>query len=127
MLLDSAKITDEILNACMGEVEGAVATGCYTCTTCGNEIRVYLTVEDGVIAKAKAACDGCGYCRRCAAAAAHLAIGQEPAMAAFEVNVDRVAAAVNAAPTDNKDGPLFAVAALRLAIRNWEKGLKAAA
>ncbi len=127
MNLLNKMISPEEITARMDRMDSYSAMGDYECTTCGNAIEMYLQVENGAIVKASAFSQGCGYCRACAATAAYLAEGKTPDEAAFEVGIDEVRAIVGAPAGENIDGPLFATAALKLAVRNWEKSLKAAA
>jgi len=100
-------------------LDNFTSEGIHGCTTCKQNIRVQIRIVDDVIAEAGGAADGCEYSRQCLAALIATVKGMDVADAYSLTNEDLhpKMAKVNA----KLDCDTFTVAALKIALNNWEK------
>lgn len=95
------------------------AKSVYGSAFCKRPITVQLLVKGDVIVDMGAAMDGCDYCRQCLGALVHMVTGLDVDQA-WNVTADQLRRNIEE-PDPDIDCEVYVVAALKLALRNWEK------
>ncbi|GAB6038563.1 hypothetical protein JCM15519_31220 [Fundidesulfovibrio butyratiphilus] len=95
------------------------AKSVYGSAFCKRPITVQLLIRDAVIVDMGVEMDGCAYCRQCLGALVHMVKGLDVG-AAWNVTADALRRNLEE-PDPDIDCEVYVVAALKLALRNWEK------
>lgn len=105
------------------EIDNFNGVGVHGCTTCKKAITVQLRIVDEIVVDAGGKAEGCFYSRQCLAALLGMVKGKSIYDLYPLSNEDlRPNLAV---VKDKYDCDVFAVGALKLALRDWEKKMAA--
>jgi nitrogen fixation NifU-like protein len=108
----------------MGEIENPSAVGDVGNPTCGDMMRLYLKIEDGVIVDAKFKTFGCGAAIASSSILTEMLIGRK-VEEAMKISNEAVAAALGGLPPVKIHCSVMAEEALKAAMADYESRKKA--
>jgi nitrogen fixation NifU-like protein len=115
----SEKVMDHFMNPRnMGEIENADGVGTVGNPICGDVMRLYLKIENGVIVDAKFKTFGCGAAIASSSMLTELLKGK-PIEEAKKISNDAVAEALDGLPAVKRHCSVLAEAALEAALKDY--------
>ena len=122
-MLYSAKVMDHFMNPRnVGAMEDADGVGQVGSARCGDSMKIYLKIEDGIITKATFETFGCGSAIASSSMATVLITGK-PLSQALALTNEAVAEALDGLPEKKLHCSVLAEEALRSAISDYYKRL----